>query len=106
MSTKSRKEQIEELLAETPDDAFLRYGLAMEYLSAGQFQQAAQTLLALIAQDPGYIPAYYQAGKALLQAGQDPEAQATLQQGIQRARACGETHAAEEMEMLLDSLGG
>src|SRR5262249_45980850 len=35
MARTRRMEQIESLLAEDPDDAFLRYGLAMEHASAG-----------------------------------------------------------------------
>jgi hypothetical protein len=32
MATKSRREQLEEMLADDPDDAFVRYGLAMEHV--------------------------------------------------------------------------
>ena len=35
MSSNSRKQQLEEMLLENPDDSFLRYGLAMEFVSAG-----------------------------------------------------------------------
>ena len=49
MSTRSRKEQIEEMLALDPNDSFLRYGLAMEYVSAEQEVEAVACLRELLA---------------------------------------------------------
>jgi thioredoxin-like negative regulator of GroEL len=104
MSEKTRKQQLEEMLAEDPGDAFLRYGLAMEYLGEGDARRGAELLQALLRDDPGYVPAYYQAGKALIELGEEGSAQALLGEGITRARSQGNAHAADEMEMLLDSI--
>ena len=67
MAEPTRKQQIEAMLAEEPNDPFLRYGLAMEHASAGDDAGCAAVLADLIARhaaDP-YIPAYLQAGQAL-----------------------------------------
>ena len=69
MTTKSRKQQLEEMLAEDPNDPFLRYGLAMEYVSAGDDAAAAKCLQELIAVTPDYVPAYLQLGQAFLRQG-------------------------------------
>src|SRR5271154_5917817 len=53
---KSRKEQIEEMLAEDPGDAFLRYGLAMEHVGAGDDAGAVACFRKLLEVDPKYVP--------------------------------------------------
>ena len=62
---KSRKEQIEDMLVDEPNDPFLRYGLAMEHASEGDEEAGARLLLELIQGRPDYVPAYLQAGQLL-----------------------------------------
>ena len=99
-----RMEQIEVLLAQDPGDPFLRYGLAMEYASAGDDATAAQKLLALTADSPDYVPAYLQAGQILARLGRDVEACEVLRRGIAAARRTGDSHAEGEMQGFLASL--
>src|SRR5262245_41238744 len=66
MASKSRRELIEEMLVEDPTDAFLHYGLAMEYVSAGQFDEAIRRFRHLIGIAPEYVPAYLQIAQALV----------------------------------------
>jgi hypothetical protein len=101
---KSRRQQIEEMLADDPNDPFLRYGLAMEFVSAGDDEGAVRTLKDLIAVAADYVPAYQQAGQALVRLGRPVEARAILEQGIGAARKQGNLHAAEEMQGLIASL--
>ena len=103
--SKSRKEQIEEMLAADPDDSFLRYGLAMEYASAGKDDEAASHLLELTRRDGEYVPAYLQAGQVLARLGREDEAKSTLQAGVAMANRKGDSHAAGEMAALLAALG-
>ena len=42
MTAKTRKQQLEEMLTDSPDDAFLNYCLAMEWVSAGDDESAAK----------------------------------------------------------------
>lgn len=69
MEAKTRKQQLEDLLADDPNDPFLRYGLAMEYLSEGDDEGAVQRFQELIAVAPEYVPAYLQIGQAFLRLG-------------------------------------
>lgn len=102
---KTRKQQLEELLVTEPDDPELRYFLAMEYISAGQNEEAALRLADLVRVAPDYVPAYVQAGQALCRLGRDDEARSVFQSGIAAARRTGDLHAAGEMEGFLDGLG-
>ena len=104
MSGKSRKQQIEEMLADDPNDPFLRYGLAMEYVSAGQDEEAALCFQDLLRAAPDYVPGYMQAARTLERLNRVEEARALYQSGIAAARLKGDQHAAEEMTGFLDGL--
>ena len=104
MSAKTpRQLQIERLLADDPDDPFLRYGHALEYAAQGDDAAAAAGLADLLARTP-YVPAFLQAGQILNRLGRDAEAAAVLRQGIAAARQQGDDHAAGEMQGLLATL--
>lgn len=101
----TRKEQIEEMLRQDPDDSFLRYGLAMEHLSAGDDQAGVECLRELMRRDARYVPAYLQAGQALLRLGEEDEARDVLRAGIAVADQVGDAHAAGEMTGFLQAIG-
>ena len=94
MTAPSRRQKIEAMLAESPDDAELRYMLAMEYVSAGDDPEAVQSFQELIKRAPQYPPAYHQAGRALQRLNRIAEARALLLQGIPIAVGIGDQHAA------------
>jgi hypothetical protein len=101
--------QIEAMLADDPDDAFLRYGLAMEHASAGDDAGCVTVLRDLIARTTAspYIPAYLQAGQALVRLDRIEEAAAVLRDGIAAAGRAGTPdamHAQGEMQGLLASI--
>ena len=103
---KSRREQIEAMLAEEPNDAELRYMLAMEHISAGDDDSAVRCLQELIRITPDYPPAYHMAGRSLQRLGRIEEARGVLTQGIPAAQKRGDAHAVGEMMELLQSLDG
>jgi Flp pilus assembly protein TadD len=105
MTGKSRKQQIEEMLVEDPNDPFLRYGLAMEHVSAGQDEDAVHCFQELLKVAPDYVPAYMQAGRTLARLDRENEARAIFQTGIAVARQKGDQHAADEMQGFLEGLG-
>ncbi len=104
MGSKSRKQQIEEMLAVEPNDPFLHYGLAMEHLSEGDEESAVKRFQELLRITPDYVPAYLQAGQALIRLGRTPEARETLERGSQVARKQNDEHAYQEMQGFLAGL--
>ena len=104
MSSPSRKQQLEAMLAAEPNDAELRYMLAMEYASAGDDEGAVRCFRELLAMTPDYAPAYHQGGRALHRLGKISEARDVLQRGIPIALKKGNEHAAGEMQELLENL--
>jgi tetratricopeptide (TPR) repeat protein len=106
MSRTPRMEQLEDLLRQDPDDPFLRYGLALEYASVGDDETCVRILQELIARPAGppYIPAYLQAGQALIRLQRYEEARQVLRQGIAAAETVGDFHAAGEMQGFLENI--
>ncbi|MCS7017184.1 MAG: tetratricopeptide repeat protein [Gemmatales bacterium] len=104
MSEPTRRQKLEALLTDEPNDPFLKYALAMECAAQGDVPAAVDWFERILREHPEYIPAYHQYGKMLLQLGHQEQAQAILQRGIREALRSGDTHAAEEMEALLTGL--
>ncbi|MBL8800251.1 MAG: tetratricopeptide repeat protein [Planctomycetia bacterium] len=101
---KSRREQLEAMLAEDPNDAFLGYGLAMDHVSAGDDAGAIVCFQTLLERNPDYVPGWQQLGQTLARLGREAEARDAWRQGIDQARRQGNDHAAHEMQGMLDAL--
>ena len=104
MST--RREKIEAMLADEPQDQFLRYSLAMELDKAGEHDRSLDLLTELIEDSTPHVPAFFMAGQQLARMGQINKARDVLRVGIEVAREQNNSHAAGEMSEFLISLGG
>ncbi len=98
----SRIEILQQLLEQNPSSAFARYGLAMEYLKAGQFDRAMEAFEAVVAAEPNYSAAYFHGGQTLEKMGKIDEARELYRRGIAVTR---DPHALSELEAALDILG-
>jgi hypothetical protein len=100
----SRREKIEVMLADDPDDTFLRYSLAMELDKEGNHDSSLARFAELTRDDPPYVPAFFMAGQQLVRLGRINEARTILRNGIAAARVQNDSHAAGEMTEFLASL--
>lgn len=96
---------LKQFLEQNPNDAFARYGLAMEYSRAGEIDTALAEFKRLLEVHPDYIAAYQMSGQMLASAGRIEEARQMLQSGIEKAVSAGNKHAQEEMQGILQELG-
>ena len=94
-----------EILKQNPADAFARYGLAMAYAAEGRDEDALREFAKTIARSPDYVPAYQMSAQELLKDGRSDEARERLQAGLAACERSGNTHAASEMQAMLDELG-
>lgn len=101
----ARREKILALLADDPDDTFLRYSLAMDHRGDGENDRAIELFDGLIADATPHVPAFFMKGQILASDGKHDAARSVLRDGIDAARAQGDAHAAGEMSELLASLG-
>lgn len=99
-----RAEMLKQFLEQNPNDAFARYGLAMEYSRAGEIETALAEFKKLLEVHPDYTAGYQMAGQMLSAAGRYEEARSMLESGIARAELAGNKHAQEEMQGLLQEL--
>ena len=104
MADRSRLQQIQGMLADDPNDATLRYMLAMEYVSLGDDARAIACFHGLLVATPDYVPGYMQAGRALVRLGKDREARSMFERGIAVAQQKQEFHARDEMQGMLADL--
>jgi len=101
----SRREKIEEMLADDPSDVFLRYSLAMELDKEGAHEDSLAKFGELTHDQPPYVPAFFMAAQQLARLERIGEARDRLRDGIEEARKQGDDHAAGEMSEFLASLG-
>ncbi len=102
---KTRRQKLDEFLVKNPNDAFSRYGIALECVKEGDFASAESHFRALIASNPDYVPGYQMYAQTLVQNERTEDAKPILTQGIQAAIRQGNQHARSEMEALLAELG-
>jgi predicted Zn-dependent protease len=100
-----RLEMLQELLAEFPDDAFARYGLAMEYANSGDAETALREFTTLLEKHPDYTAGYFMAAQTLAKVNRTEEAREMLRKGISSAERANNAHARSEMEAMLAELG-
>ena len=103
MST--RREKIEQMLADEPHDTFLRYSLAMEFDKEGRHDESLQLFQTLQQDTPPDVPAFFMAGQQWARLGRVADARETICLGIQQAQQQDDAHAAAEMSEFLASLG-
>ena len=101
---KTRREILEGFVAQKPDDAFSRYGLAMECMNSGDLAAAETQFKELLARNADYVPAYLMFAQMLAKAARADDARAVLNNGISAAAKAGNGHARSEMESLLNEL--
>ncbi|MAA75778.1 MAG: hypothetical protein CMN28_13850 [Salinisphaeraceae bacterium] len=91
------REQLESMLASGRDTALLRFTLGDLLLTDGEAAQAAAHLAEAVRQDRDYSAAWKLYGKALAADGQDAQALAAFNTGIDVAERRGDKQAAKEM---------
>lgn len=100
----SRREKLEDMLKEEPQDEFLRYSLAMELEKEGDHEGCLTMFGNLMTDSPPYVPAFFMAAQQQIRLGKVDTAKSYLRDGIEQARSQNNLHAAGEMSELLQSL--
>lgn len=99
-----RLEQLRNMLEKSPNDAFLRYAMALELKKSGDLAAALSSLDKTLELDGDYLYAYYQRGQIAEELGDVATAKAAYEAGIRRATAKGDMKALGELKTALAGL--
>ncbi|MBL0910985.1 MAG: tetratricopeptide repeat protein [Bacteroidia bacterium] len=102
MNANDRFEEIRRMLAEEPDDLFLHYAMALEYVRLGEPQQGIAILTAIREKDPEYLPVYMKLGTLYQALQRYPDAVEVLEAGIREARVQQQFKTLTELEQVLE----
>ena len=100
-----RLDKLKQFLEANPSDCFVRYGLAQEYVKAGELAHAIEEYNRIFEINPDYQAAYYHAGQTYRKLGQTESARKAFAQGIETSLRTGDLHARSELEAALAELG-
>jgi Tfp pilus assembly protein PilF len=100
----NRIEALRSILQASPENCFVRYGLAQEHVKAGADAAALDEFVRILGIDASYQAAYYHAGKAYQRLGRIDEARAVFERGVEVSISNGDLHARGELEAALSEL--
>jgi Tfp pilus assembly protein PilF len=83
---KSRQQLLEGMLENEPDDAFLNYAIALEFVKNNQVEKAIHILEKVISVHPDYLASYYQLGKLYEQNNLSGQAKKIYECGVEVAK--------------------
>ena len=93
---------LQSMLERRPDDARLRFGLALEYLGAGRTEDGVRELRAYLDASDDEGNAWGRLGAALRELGRDEEARDAYETGVEVALRHGHPTMAEEFREVLE----
>lgn len=97
-----RVRALEKMLERRPGDARLRFGLALEHLTAGRTEDGVRELRAYLDASEDEGNAWGRLGAALRELGRDGEAREAYEKGVEAALRHGHPTMAEEFREVLE----
>lgn len=94
----SRLEKLLEFLKNEPNDEFLQYALATEYLRLNETDKALQYYENLVTNHPDYVGTYYHLGKLYEALNRKPDAISAYEKGMEVAKSKRDNHAFSELQ--------
>ena len=101
----TRREKLELMLADEPQDQMLRYMLSQELDKEADHDRSLSLLRSLMDDEPSYVPAFLMAGQQFQRLGRGEEAKSAFAAGIEAARQQGDDHARDELTRFLEEMG-
>jgi tetratricopeptide (TPR) repeat protein len=94
----SRLDKLLEFIKNEPNDEFLKYALATEYLRLNEVDKALAYYEDLTANHPQYIGTYYHLGKLYEALNRKDDAIKTYEKGMEITKAKRDNHAFSELQ--------
>ena len=92
----ARIEQLKKYLEESPDDPFLYYALALEFMKETP-ERSAEIFRKMLTDYPEYLPVYYHAANCFWELGSTDEARSAFETGIGLAEQQEDSNTLREL---------
>ena len=99
-----RIEKLRTYLQASPTDSFFQHALALEYIKLGDDAQARLLFEEILQREPGYVGSYYHLAKLLERVGETELAIEWYERGMAVAKAAGDNHSYNELQMAHEDL--
>lgn len=93
-----RLNQLKEFLKTSPEDPFLKYAIATEYLKRGDKERTREIFEDLVTNHTDYVGTYYHYAKLLEEYGEKENALKVYQNGMEIAKRLRNMHAHGELQ--------
>lgn len=93
-----RLDELLSLLQKTPNDPFLKFGIAMEHTKAKNFPKALEFFNDLLENHPEYSGTYFHLGKTYERLGKEKKAMEIYQKGMKVTKKNGEQKDYQELK--------
>lgn len=91
-------------MAANPKDNFVQHALALEYVKAGEDEEARKLFEQILTIDESYIGSYYHLAKLLERQGLKEDAIRWYEKGMLKAKESGDGHAYNELQNAYEDL--
>ncbi len=93
-----RLKQLFTFLEENPNDAFVNYAIATEYVKKGDDDEALKYYLMLLEKHPNYVATYYHLGHLYERRESYPQALSIYESGMKKAEEANDQHSLNELK--------
>lgn len=101
MTKMDRLEQLLRYHDDDPEDGFVRFAVAMEYLKLGRDGEALSWFEKLAGDQPDYVGTWFHLGRLYQRLGRREDAVRTFEEGIAHATRLRDGHARSELQAAL-----
>jgi Tfp pilus assembly protein PilF len=93
-----RISKLKEYMKTAGKDSFLQHALALEYIKAGNDEEAKKLFNEILKREPTYVGSYYHLGKLLERIGDPEKAMRIYKRGMEIAQASNDSHSYSELQ--------
>lgn len=99
-----RIDKLKDFLKATPGDCFLNHALALEYVKAGDEENARRHFEINLTNDKSYVATYYHLAKLLERIGEKVAAIDIYEKGMEQAKVAKDMHSYSELQSAYEEL--
>ncbi len=99
-----RISKLKEYMKTAGKDSFLQHALALEYIKAGNDEEAKKLFNEILKREPTYVGSYYHLGKLLERIGDPKKAMRVYARGMEVATAAADHHSYTELRVAYEDV--